>query len=235
MSIDRNLRSKNDFIINFDPVQLLKFSEHFPDVKHYVDSKVKHIFNRTDYLKLFKENDELSILYPKYTEWFDSRCLYLACKYNLLSVIKWVTTNDRFKELDWNAGLRGACKGGHQDIVQGMIDKGAKDWIGGFVCACCYGNQDIVELMIEKGANNWNLGLFGACRGGHQEIVQLMITMGATDWNGGLYAACEHGHKEIVELMIKKGANNWNQGLHNACRKGHQEIIELMIKQGATD
>ena len=30
---------------------------------------------------------------------------------------------------DWNWGLRGACRGGHKDLVLLMVQYGAKDWM----------------------------------------------------------------------------------------------------------
>ena len=82
-------------------------------------------------------------------------------------------------ELDWDCGLYGACHGGHRDLA---------------------------ELMIAKGAINWDWGLGGACHGGHRDIVELMITKGAANWNEGLYGACRGGHRDMAELMIAKGA-----------------------------
>jgi ankyrin repeat protein len=57
---------------------------------------------------------------------------------------------------DWNQGLRGACYGGHREIVDLMIEKGANDWNEGLCCACRYGHREIVDLMIEKGATYLN-------------------------------------------------------------------------------
>jgi hypothetical protein len=114
----------------------------------------------------------------------------------------------KYKYLDLDEGLMGACKGGHQRVV---------------------------ELMIEKGANYWNLGLNGACEGGKQSLVELMIEKGANRWNRGMERACLRGHQRIVELMIEKGANNWNLGMMNACIGGRQHLVELMIEKGATE
>ncbi len=46
---------------------------------------------------------------------------------------------------------------------------------GGLYKACKSGHLDIVNLVIEKGANDWNRGLIGAYRGGNLEIVNLML------------------------------------------------------------
>ena len=52
-----------------------------------------------------------------------------------------------------------------------MISKGANNWNYGLKGACKGGHKEIVNYMISKGANNWNNGLYGACKGGHIEIV----------------------------------------------------------------
>ncbi len=55
---------------------------------------------------------------------------------------------------DWNDGLRGACLGGHMDIMEDMAERGADDWNGGLVRACVGENIDVVDEMIRRGANN---------------------------------------------------------------------------------
>ena len=104
-------------------------------------------------------------------------------------------------------GLRGACSGGHLELV---------------------------KLMISRGANNWDCGLQHACRGGHLELVNLMISRGNDHWNNGLYGACRGGHLELANLMISRGAYTWNYGLRGACRGGHLELVDLIISLGAT-
>ena len=123
-----------------------------------------------------------------------------------------------------NDGLVAACEGGHLDLVQLMITKGADDWNGGLYDACRGGHQALVHLMITKGANDWNYVLEGVCVGGHQALVQLMITKGADNWNHGLNGACEGGHQALVQLMITKGAYGWNGGLYSACVAGHEVL-----------
>src|SRR3989344_2285979 len=126
----------------------------------------------------------------------------LCCINNYIISIKILSLTNY--HLDWNRGLKYACKSGHHDLVDFMM------------CS---------KLGI--GANNWNMGLQGACRGGacfgqcpHLDIVKLMIQKGATDWNGGLIAACLGGNIDLVKLMIEKGADDWNWGLEHACWGG---------------
>ena len=107
---------------------------------------------------------------------------------------------------DWDWALRGACEGGHKELVELMIEKGATRWDWGLRGACRGGHKDLAELMIEKGATNWNSAFRGACRGGHKELVELMIEKGATDWDGALFGAHQGGHTELFEFIMKKRA-----------------------------
>ncbi len=90
---------------------------------------------------------------------------------------------------------------GHWELSQEITD--VNDGLYG---ACCGGHRELVDLMIARGANDGDSGLYGACRGGHRELVDLMIARGANDWNSGLWAACINGHRELVDLMIARGA-----------------------------
>ncbi len=102
-----------------------------------------------------------------------------------------------------------ACENGDREQVDKLIEKGATywGWDYGLCGACQGGHLDLVNLMIENGARRWNLGLMGACRGGHLELTNLIIEKGADDWNYGLGGACYGGHLELVNLMIENGAD----------------------------
>jgi hypothetical protein len=173
-------------------------------------------------------------LHPKDLVQMKPRDILFECAYfGSLELVEWIAP--KIIGWDWNEGLRGACQGGHQDIAQWMIEKGADNFSLGLRGACRGGHRSMAEWMIEKGAVCWDLGLRGACRGGHQAMAQWMIEMGADEWDYGLGDACRGGYQEMVEWMIKKGANKWDHGLRSACRGGHQEIAQLLIDNGATD
>lgn len=74
-------------------------------------------------------------------------------------------------------------------------------------CGACYGgHSELANFMILKGADDVNSGLCGACKGGKHELAELMISKGANDFNSGLCSACDWSQLELVELMIEKGA-----------------------------
>ena len=94
--------------------------------------------------------------------------------------------------------------------------------------AACGGHMDIVQLMLDKGATNYNSGLFGAALGGHMDIVQLMLYKGADDYNKGLSGAAYGGHMDIVQLMLKRGATDLDSALNAAESNGHTKCAELI-------
>lgn len=134
----------------------------------------------------------------------------------------------------FNNGLAEACRGGHMDIIQLMISRGATNWQTGLEKACGKGHIEIAKLMISRGATDYNKGMLYACRGGNMEIVRLMISLGATCWNKALSCACYGGNINLIRFLIKHGARNWQAGLNGACYGGHKKIVELMIQYGAT-
>jgi hypothetical protein len=129
------------------------------------------------------------------------------------------------------AHRNGSVKLAKYCLLGGIIDQSEMNW--GLYCACMGGHKELVELMISKGASDWNFGLHGACEGGRKELAELMISKGAKCWDDGLLCACMEGYKELVELMIMKGATYWNLGLRGACTGGHKELVKLMISHGA--
>jgi hypothetical protein len=132
-----------------------------------------------------------------------------------------------------NGNIRGVCCASHELVIARNDQNG--DQNGALFGACRGGHKEIVELVIVRGANDWNNALYSACFGGHKEIVELIIARGANNWNNGLFGACVGGHKQIAELVIARGANDLNWALHNACRSGHKELVELMIALGASE
>ena len=133
--------------------------------------------------------------------------------YNLFYLI------DKVK--NYNECLKGACQGGHLDIVNYMIEKGAYHLEYGLYDACYGGHLDLAKHVITKGATYLSMGLEGACKGGHLNIAKYMIEKGAKSRNLALYSACEGGQLDLAKYMIENGATEWNWGLEGACKGIH--------------
>ena len=137
------------------------------------------------------------------------------------------------KIMDINTILEESCEKGSVFMIKAIESK-KPNWNWGLEGACRGGHCELAEWMVEKGATWWDWGLSGACRGGHRELAEFMIAKGATSWGWGLEGACIGGHRDMAEFMIEKGATNWNLGLEGAWHGGHRKLAEFMIEKGAT-
>ena len=96
---------------------------------------------------------------------------------------------------------------GNIEIVNELLDFGAKDFDFSFYVACAEGYWDIAKQMMKAGANNYNIALSYAAFGGKLDILEELINLGAKDLNPALVAACEGNSIEAVKYLIDKGAN----------------------------
>ncbi|WP_295158251.1 ankyrin repeat domain-containing protein [uncultured Brachyspira sp.] len=100
-----------------------------------------------------------------------------------------------------------AAKLGNAEIVNELLDFGAKDFDFAFYTACAEGYWDIAENIMKSGASNYNIALSYAAIGGQLDIAEKLIDLGAKDLNPALVSACEGNNLEIVKYLIDKGAN----------------------------
>jgi len=109
-----------------------------------------------------------------------------------------------YRKGNFNDSLYNACKGGHKELAQWLIDtKGATDFDWALSGACFGGHKELVQWLIDtKGATNFDWALRGACWGGHKELAQWLIdAKGATDFYRALHDARLGGHKELVQWL----------------------------------
>ena len=92
------------------------------------------------------------------------------------------------------------------------------------------GHRDLVDFFIKKGAKDWNLGIYGATQGGHMDLINFFIDKGA-DINWGLETAARGGRRDLVDFFIQKGADNWVGGLYNAANAGHHDLVQFFQKK----
>ena len=117
------------------------------------------------------------------------------------------------------------------------------------------GHKDVVQLLLDAGAkqdstNEWDMeetALFLAMNKGHQEVAKLLIRAGA-DLNkfSGYYGdtplctAASYGLLDVTEALIAAGADlnkaSLNYGetpLHLAALYGHKDAAKLLLDAGA--
>ena len=119
------------------------------------------------------------------------------------------------------------------------------------------GHKEVVQILLDRGAdpnktNSWGkTPLHGAvmqlnARKGHKEVVQLLLNRGANpntnDHHGisPLGHAAKYKHTILVQLLLDAGADpnqKNNDGdltpLHYASSHGYKDIVQLLLDRGA--
>jgi ankyrin repeat protein len=145
--------------------------------------------------------------------------------------------------------LRGAAKGGRQDLVDWALSNGAYITQITLSAAAEGGDWDILNQLIQQTdrqelfnietkermsvEENYNYIMERAAYAGNQNIVEHMLQLGANDYNKALIEASREGHIDIVNLMLSLGADDLNSALGVASRHGHRDIVNLLLSRGA--
>jgi ankyrin repeat protein len=88
---------------------------------------------------------------------------------------------------DLNFGLEGACLNGNIEVVDLLLNAGAKPTL---LHASEGGNRDLIEKFINMEICDWDEGLYGAARNGDIQLINYFVDKGATDWDRGYRGAC---------------------------------------------
>lgn len=185
------------------------------------------------------ENIQLVKYFLDYDDKYYIHCFSYACYIGNIEIINMFLNLDlKFPFGSYNtisqfydSGLRGACKGGHLNIVKMLIELGATNYMLAMEGACEGGHMEIINYIMNIWDVDLNHGLQGACLGGHDAVIKMMISLGANNYSGGLAYACIGGHIAVVKMMIDLGGLC---GLGFACEGGNIEIVKMIIELNKT-
>lgn len=138
-----------------------------------------------------------------------------------------------------------ACLAGKRAKVLRFLRFGSPDLHDGLCGACRGGHEDLVTLLIERGAHDFGRPLLDAALGGHLRVVQTiwpLVDPDDTFWRYSAFMdACKKGHLDIVHFLLENRAIDLSKrrysrrmvddALHEACRGGQLEVARLMIDQ----
>ena len=146
-----------------------------------------------------------------------------------------------------------ASLNGHKDVIQLLLDSGAKpnkarkDGNTPLHEASIRVHTDAVKLLLEGGADpnkaneNGGTPLQYAVLQGQKDVVELLLDGGSEanqadelGWTP-LHEASSEGHKDVVQLLLDRGVEpnqadgyrGWTP-LHVALIKGHTDIVNLL-------
>lgn len=130
------------------------------------------------------------------------------------------------------AGLMGAARGGHLDLVQFFVERGADDWDFAIEAAARGGDGKIIAFILEKSKGNFNpgCGLCGAARSGRLELVKFFLALPkARPHNSPILAAARGGHQNIVTLLMEQSGEivNPSRCMEAAARGGHYKLVQF--------
>lgn len=110
--------------------------------------------------------------------------------------------------------LADACKGGHDGVVQVLLDHGARFWAGEVAGAVKHGHTATLKILLATklpvDSLHFSDCLSHAAGRGYADIVQILLDYGVDPNTGSippLIAAVEAEHTGIFRMLIARGAN----------------------------
>uniref|UniRef100_A0A8C3T9K8 Ankyrin repeat domain 17 n=1 Tax=Chelydra serpentina TaxID=8475 RepID=A0A8C3T9K8_CHESE len=167
---------------------------------------------------------------------------------------------DAQTESNHDTALTLACAGGHEELVQTLLERGAniehrdKKGFTPLILAATAGHVGVVEILLDNGADieaqserTKDTPLSLACSGGRQEVVELLLARGANKEHRNvsdytpLSLAASGGYVNIIKILLNAGAEiNSRTGsklgispLMLAAMNGHTAAVKLLLDMGS--
>lgn len=158
----------------------------------------------------------------------------------------------RKPHVDANDGqaLITACKKGHANIVNLLLDAGArpsgviqtKKHGAALRAAARNGHLDVVKLLVDRKADvnakggSWSSDkspLDAAILAGQAKVVEYLLDHKAKpDWHTSEYAI-KSGSAEVVRVLLDHGQDIGAHRMVDAAKAGHTKTVALLLDQGA--
>ncbi|RYP66889.1 hypothetical protein DL771_007546 [Monosporascus sp. 5C6A] len=165
--------------------------------------------------------------------------------------IKYSEDGYELNRMDDETPLRWAAEGGHEAVVQQLLDTGAdvyardKDGRTALSYAAERGHEAVVQLLLKNG----QMSLRWAVETGDVEVVKLLLDRGADvavvnkDGWTPLIAASSKGHVDVVRLLLAtsgvnadlKDSKSGQTPLSWAAANGYEAVVQLLLDTGKVD
>lgn len=175
LMIDRGARNYNNSMIDAFGMSATVDASHMEIIRLLIEYGANNWAQGLCHA-CYAGNTELALMMIQYGA-FDvanfNTGLKSACSNNALETVRLMLTYGatNFDEcLRQSAGIRRTSI----EIVQLLINAGAKDFESALISACVNGRIDVAKLMIAYGASNWELARKRASGYGQNDIVKLI-------------------------------------------------------------
>ncbi|KAF0713955.1 hypothetical protein AaE_011667 [Aphanomyces astaci] len=174
-----------------------------------------------------------------YKNAFSYSALMAACEANQLGVVKKLLRQPAINRSDLNPGFCLACKGGHQALVEFLLQCPQVDLNYGM------SNDDEFEVRCML----YYTGFHEACLNGHLDVVQHLVQHCGVDVNYGVplndenenekdmfphgvssfYLACQSDHAEVVRFLLSLPQLDPRQLCNALCAAQDMDIVEMVL------
>ena len=188
-------------IVNF-------FLDHLKQFQSYpqIYEKLIKIFSRRGFFGASKGGhlEIVQVIVEKYTPSRDDvkvawECACSQCSWDVIFYLK-----EKFDiSHQSNRGLYEACRGGHQKLVNWLIENGESDWYSGLRGACESGSVSLIQFMIERGATNIREGFEITCQTEHEEACKYLFEALHRVTPSGIRCLSYTRSVEIKKLLIE--------------------------------
>lgn len=129
--------------------------------------------------------------------------------------------------LSYNMALIGAVEGGHRELMDYCIKKGADVSRGTLEVAARNGDLVNIRMLIRRGAIDFDSGLIGATISGNITLIDFFLKLGATsdlcmDW------AIRNQDDDLIIYLYEKGFKMGSQEVYWAERSTNKYITKLV-------
>lgn len=206
----------------------------------------------------------LSTCFTKLLQFFLAITQYNAnnqqCVNGTVPPVNYCMDLDSETESNHDTALTLACAGGHEELVELLIKRGAdiehrdKKGFTPLILAATAGHEKVVDILLNHGADieaqserTKDTPLSLACSGGRYEVVELLLNRGANKEHRNvsdytpLSLAASGGYVNIIKLLLNNGSEiNSRTGsklgispLMLAAMNGHTAAVKLLLDMGS--
>jgi hypothetical protein len=134
--------------------------------------------------------------------------------------------------MDLDAGLRGACNGGHLQLVVTLLSLGARGREQAAVEAWREGHLDVIEYMIGVGCRDFvtkaeaHPKVYGSIA-----LVRLLVDRRLQYLQECFMEACRYGFLDVVRYFVPTRLLYMSAGFRLACVGGHRDVALLIVQE----